>query len=303
MAQSFGGVDYHERDAMPIRPPAYAQLLLDSQDRAPGQSPNDFTIYRNQALLYGYFYRLAITQLQLQYDMPTIVQGVNNTFEINITGGASAQVALNTSYYNPTTLAAAIQTAIQSAGGAFAAFTCTFEDSIGGLLVESNSASTFTFTDFNTFPLNSPNYKLYRNTARSIGLVSLNYTTPDTAQSLGATTLLYSRYIDILSRNLTKYQRVKDGETDRFQPKSFIIARVYLTPTNQIVETTATSGIGSKPFFLTIDYNTPKFIKYSPDEALNEIDIQVLDEYGDPLFWDGETASWEFAFTLLASES
>ena len=303
MAQNFGGVDYHEHDAMPIRTPAYAQLLLDSTDRAPGQLPNDFTIYRNQALLYGYFYRLAITQLQFHYVLPTILVDVNNTFQLNITGGASATITLATGYYNPTTLAAAIQSEIQAAGGAFAAFTCSFVDLNGGLVVESNSAATFTFTDYNSFQLNTPNYKLYRNTARSLGLVATNYTTPSASQALGATTLLYTRYIDILSRNLTKYQRVKDGETDRFQPKSFIIARVYLTPSNTAVETTATSGIGSKPYFLTIDYNTPKFIKYSPDEALNEIDIQVLDEYGDPLYWDGESATWEFAFTLLASES
>lgn len=289
MAQNFGGIDYHERDAMPIRQPAYAELLLDSADRSFGQKPNDFTIYRNQALLYGYFYRLAITQIQLHWDMPTIIASVNDTFQIG-----SQVFVIPEGYYTPTTLAAAIQTVIQAAGGAFAAYTCTYTDLNGGFVIASGGAA-FQFVDNGS--------SLYRNTARSIGLRPPNFATAAATQTLGVPGLLYTRYIDLISRNLTKYQRVKDGDTSHTNIKSFIIARIYLTPSNALVETTATSGVGSKPFDMVVDYNTPKFIKYSPDEALNEIDIQVLDEYGEPLYWDGVAADWEFALTLLASES
>jgi hypothetical protein len=301
MAHNFGGIDYHEKEAMPIRQPAYAELLVDSEDRAPGQTPANFTIYRNQALLYGYFYRLAITQLQLHWDMPTIVSDVNNKFEIVLSPGpGSTLVVIPEGYYTPTTLAAAIQTAIQAAGGAFATFTCAFNDLNGGFIINSGSAAQFTITAPNP---TSPSYSLFRNTARSIGLTSPNYTTPAAIQNLGSPGLLYTRYIDIISRNLTKYQRVKDSDTSATNVKSFIVARIYLSPSNSLIETTSTSGIGSKPFTLTIDYNTPKFIKYSPDEALNESDLQVLDEYGDQLYWDGTAAAWEFAFSLYASES
>lgn len=303
MSHNFGGIDYHERDAIPIRPPAYAELLVDSEDRAPGQTPANFTIYRNQALLYGYFYRLAITQLQLHWDMPTIVTGVNNQFQItNPTLPDTIDVVIPEGYYNPTTLAAAIQTAIQAFGGWGATFTCAFNSLNGGLVISSGSATTFYITAPNP---SAANYTVYRNTARSIGLTPANFNsaTPATVQNLGAPGLLYTRYIDIISRNLTKFQRVKDSDTSATNVKSFIVARVYLSPSNSLIETTATAGVGSNPFNLTIDYNTPKFIKYSPDEALNEIDLQVLDEYGDPLYWDGNAAAWEFAFSLYASET
>lgn len=295
MNYGLGGIDYHERDAMPIRSPAYAQLLIDSADRAPGQSPNDFTIYRNQSLLYGYFYRLAISQLQFNWDNPTIMTGVNDTFQIAVTGSNNQAFTIPEGYYTPTTLAAAIQTIIQAAGGPYAPFTAAYVDANGGIVVSSNSTDTFVFVDNGS--------SLYRNTARSIGLTPPNFGPPLAVQPLGVPGLLYTHYVDIISRNLTKYQRVKDSDASARNVKSYIVARIYLSPSNNLVETTSTSGIGSKPFTLTVDYATPKFIKYSPDEALSEIDLQVLDEYGEPLHWDGVQSNWSFAFTLLASES
>lgn len=298
-------LDFQERDAITIRQPAYAQLLIDSEDRQAGQPANDFTIYRNQALLYGYFYRLAITQIQFHWDLPTIVTNVNDRFYFSENNSSTnALVIIPQGYYNPTTLAAAIQTAIRAADANWVSYVCVFDDLTNGFVIDTGGGANIRFN----FPLYEPvaydlkNYPVLRNTARSLGITVAN-TIFSPTQTLAVPQLVYTQFIDIVSRSLTKFQRVKDADTSLVNPKSFIVARLYLCPPNTAVATTATSGIGSNPFFICVDYNTPKMIKYSPDEALSEIDLQVLDEYGDPLYWDPITADWSYEFTLLASES
>lgn len=302
MNYGLGGIDYHEPTSVPIRQPAYAQLLIDSKDRSSTQSPNDFVINRNQSLLYGYFYRLAITQIDFQGNLPTIMANVNNSFVITISGGASGTVTIPQGYYTPTTLASELQTLIQGLGGGFATMTVAWSDLQGGLVVN-GAGSQISFTDYRSaFQVNTPAYKLARNTYHSLGITPANFTAA-AIQNLSAPQLVYTHYIDFISRTLTKFQRVKDGDTDAVTPKTYIIARLYICPANSYVETTSTSGLGSKPFNLCVDYSTPKFIKYSPDEALNEIDLQVVDMWGDPLAWDGAQINWDFAMTILASES
>jgi hypothetical protein len=294
--------DYSENNAIPIRQPAYAQLLVDSEDRQAGQPVNNFTIYRNQALLYGYFFRLAITQIQFHWDFPTIVGRVNDTFSItDTTLGITYAATITPGYYNPTTLAAAVQEAILGSAD-FATYTCVYYPLTNSLRIDSNNTNTFTFVSYTTFPAESPNYTLYRNTARTIG-IPLQGNFPAPSQFLAVPQLIYTQYVDIISRTLTKFQRVKDTDTSNQNPKSFIVARLYLCPPNTLIETTATTGLGSHPFFICTDYNSPKYIKWSPDEALSEIDLQVVDENGNELYWDPDNANWSYEFTLLASET
>jgi hypothetical protein len=163
-----GGLDVMNGDGEPsvaTRPPAYAHLLIDSIDRYKnpqlgseagdpiipwvfGQPPkgNDFRIERNQALINGYFTRIAITQLQFTYAVPTVIEGVNDTLFIDDNGGpvGTALVTLTPGYYTPQELATEFQDAIRAANPAFVAFTVTLSTD-NKLVVASNSATTFFF--------------------------------------------------------------------------------------------------------------------------------------------------------------
>ena len=74
-------LDTNEPPATPIRQPAYAQLNLSSTDRYPNFtqqfnapiSSSSYTLQRPNYLLNGYFTRLGISQVQFQYNLPTIV--------------------------------------------------------------------------------------------------------------------------------------------------------------------------------------------------------------------------------------
>jgi hypothetical protein len=61
---------------------------------------------------------------------------------------------------------------------------------------------------------------------------------------------------------------------------------------------------------LTYDLNSPKVINWTPDTAVNSLDFQLRDCYGDLLFTrvplvgggDGEVFNTEFQMTLLCIE-
>ena len=130
---------------------------------------------------------------------------------------------------------------------------------------------------------------------------------------------LYTRYIDITSENLTKKQEVKDSST---QPPeigaSNILARVYVAPPGLSESRFDISGtgcniVGTRPFILNKEYNTPKYIYWDAREFINLIDIKVYDDKGRPIYeqvsslpdngpWVvGNTA--EFQLTILGSEN
>lgn len=329
-------MDHSEHPGQPQRPPASAYLLIDSLDRYEnnqfgadntniallkymgGASPgaDNFTIQRNTPLLNGYFTRLAITQVQFEYNLPTILTDFNDTLYMRYTQGANVNVSvpivLPAGWYNNTELAAALQATIRAAlataGVPNAGFTCAFTLPNYSLTFETNNTDTFGFADVVT-GLNSIQQAQYLKALQLVGITSdqlLAALANPSLTSLAANRsprLIYTQYVDIVSRNLTKYQRVKDADTASQKNKSYIIARIYFVAPNttQFVDASGAS-FGSRPFIICVDYNTPKHIKWSPNEAVHELDFQILDEYGDEFLWDTFYAS-EFQLTIVASET
>lgn len=297
-----------EHDGTPIRPPASAEFVMDSLDRyatpfeqLTGNEPaNDFILSRGQALLYGYFTRLAIAQIQLQYRLPTITPR-NNTLVLTDAAQNIYTVDLSGGFYNPTQLAAMIQAQVLALPGTpFPAFTAAYNPATGGIVLSCATVQFIVDAQYDNNPTNTQNAAA---TAITIGATRDNLSTLANTQVLGPPQLSYTRYIDVVSDRLTKFQRVKDGTTKAPKNQTAIVARIYLTAPNTTDQISATTGIGSTPFNLCVDYNTPKHIKWSPNEALNELDFRLYDEWGDLLYWDADLAPTEFQMTILASET
>ena len=325
-----------EHDGVPQRPPAYAHFLIDSLDRyddnklGPQEDPyryltswldgddptaSNFTIVRNEALMYGYFTRLAITQIQMDYQLPTVLSNFNSTIYMKYTKGATTiqnlVIQLSSGWYTPNQLAAQLQSQIRSAltaaGVANNGFTVTFNPTLYSLAFETNNADLFCFILTPT-GLTSTQQLCWIRAQRLLGLTR-NQLTPivgnPTVSAIFANrcpVLIYTSYIDIISKNLTKYQRVKDQDTATVNPRSCVIARLYLTPPNTLQKIQPDDAFGSSPFHICVDYNTPKFIRWNPDEAINNIDLQLLDEYGEELPWETFFPT-EYQLTLVASET
>lgn len=308
-----------EHSGVPQRPPAYAHLLIDSRDRgttADGllkEDASDFVLSAkgNAALLYGYFTRVAITQISFDWFIPTIQNGYNDKIRVvNTTTGTTATIDIldasgaSPGYYNPTELAALLEDALKATAGiGNASLTVTFNSLYGALEYDTGNGDNIRFiTPLEADPSKGTLYKTLLKTYRTLG-ISSGMQTVAVDTNVGQPPRPSTSYVDILSERLTKFQRVKDIDTDQDTPRSTQIARLYATPPGQRVLVDSTSSGGSQPFTICVDYNTPKQIKWSPAEALYQIDIQVRDMDGDLLPWDGSLANWEFQLTCVASET
>ena len=300
----------------------FANTLLQTQS----QTANNFTITAQQPFLYGYFTRLAITQVYLKYRVPTIVATDpsnniigNDRFNIFDLGGAGTggQVNIPQGYYTAAELATQLELSIQALGAPFNTYTVSWNAPTRSFKIDSNSANAFYIN--NPIAINTDAGYRIAKTLNTLGWTWKNGQaalggTPGTSQILAPPQLTYTTFVDICSERLTRYQRVKDSETGtstvqtprqiNFNPQANIVARVYLVaPNTRVVSTTDTDvGVGTGPVDLVVDYNTPKHIRWSPDEAVFQLDFTMYDQYGDPLPWKPDMAT-EFMFTTVASET
>jgi len=216
------------------------------------------------------------------------VTSTANNYTISITQG----------FYTPTTLAAAIQAAVRTATAA-ATFTCTWNTA--------PNLNVFTFGDttpfFFGFPQSlSTSYPANEATRfyNTIGATPNMFSPAATSMTSGIPTMQFTRWIDICSSGLTKFQRVKDSTTLPVDSYTTTLARLYQSPPGN--PPLRTSFNSEYPYTWTVDFQTPKYIKWDVKEVLSNFDLQLKDEYGTLLWWSPQYGC-EYAFTLLASES
>jgi hypothetical protein len=159
-------------------------------------------------------------------------------------------------------------------------------------------------------------------TYKTFGFTVSNNALNLSQHSWSAPQFLYTPYIDIYSDALTNYQKLKDTDSSTTRRKG-LLARLYLSGVGTPQISTATyvddngnivvpgEALGSKPFVLTYDLNSPKIINWTPDTAINSLDFQMRDCYGDLLFTNvpplqpgNAIEQWntEFQMTLLCVE-
>ena len=304
-------MDHTEHPGQPQRPPASAQLSINSIDRysnsvtpvaqyalsqqagAGNNTAANFQISLQRPLLSGYFTRLAVSQVQLAWSVPTIVTGVNDQLTIfDVSNATTTTITVTQGFYTLPTLAAAIQNAFQTV---FGAGTVVPSPTTYGLTFATNGGGQFRFVS-----QNQPARVL--NLYNMLGIVYINTSLSLSTQITGPTRLIYTSYIDIISTKLTQYMRVKDSETSQ-QPDTSVLCRVYMCPPNQRVAIDASGNLpGSAPFTLVWDPNTPKHVKWEPNQYIYDFDIQVKDEFGSLVPWTAK-GPFEFQMTLLASET
>lgn len=271
---------------------------------------NDFIIQSPNALINGYIQRIVVSQIQVQYNIPTVNQGLNDTFYIySSTAGDFYEINIPFGFYTPDELAAVMQAEIIATTGNAG------QPPIADMLVTFDTIVGFKFNSV-TKQFDFPNpiilkgqlnlsdavvenvYKTYK----MIGIGLFNSQPPQNTQfSFNYPNFLYTPYIDIFSDVLTNYQAIKDTNTSIAKPKG-LIARVYLSGVGNPQVTTDITALGTAPFVLTVDLNSPKIIKWSPDVAVPNIDFQIRDCYGDLIPGAGDGYSTEFQMTLLCVE-
>jgi hypothetical protein len=285
-----------ENPGMPIRQPATALLTIDTADRTTGTKVNNLYINKQATLVQGYFTRLALTEINFDWDIPNVNQ-YNQTLTIIFYYATGLFKALRfeiaEAFYDMEQLAAELQTVIQAAINA--------DVDLVGLYTMTVTADQYV----REFTISNTNVSELKFGIVPINSVSVDSTVTDLTQMMGFDTvdsslqyvsitgayasMLYTPYFDIVSKQLTKKQNVNDNSTSLLTGKN-LLARVYLNQfgINGNKATPAVGGlediIGVTPFTIHYEWQTPKQVYWDTKEFINVIDLTLIDNRGRVLY-------------------
>lgn len=279
-------------------------------------SPFDFSIGQNQNLMSGFFTRLAVSEIQFRWTLPTLTSRNNKIYVTS--GGTDTLITLPEGWYDINAgatsagnLAYALQVAVVAAGiTGLSGFTCTYTGTAGGSVVtqpyncfvaKSNSVTTFYFKRFTD--QSKPN---------AIGLFEMmswatNQISAVTQTGSPDASFLSTPFVDIICDGLTYNQSLKDADTGISRD---VLCRIYLTPdafTGSVV------NLGSAPILVHRCFPFPKQVRWSADQPIGNLRFQVFDSEGYVLttgdgltgtsqtaYYDADMGDWNI--NLLVSE-
>jgi hypothetical protein len=300
-----------------IRQPQSALLLLDSLDRYTVSrentnsynskikiNPNNILINHQKILGMGQIKRIGVSEISFPWVTPN-VNIRNNNFYVSDVSGNYYYTTVPEGFYTPAELATAIQNGLNS-GTTQKLYPAGTPSTFGGTTwAISSDVKTNAFSVVNTavsFRIGGPTGTFDLTTMMNI----TDYTTlvpvgSATGIKGGIPNMAYTKYIDICSSKLTKFQNLKDSLT-QFNYTD-IIYRLYLD--NELgMQTTSTNLFPCRPCLnLYRQIKNPKFMMWNKDEMLNEIDIQLYDDSGELLYIPSNNYEPPYYITLIMSES
>lgn len=319
---------FNEHPGQTNRSAASAFLLVDSADRAQvselnsldlipdfTQPINDFIIQKRQPFVSGYFNRLAVTECRFEYNSPN-VNPRNN--KLCVSGVTEEVITIPTNFYTPDELATAVQFAL-TATIPGQTWSVIYDDANQCFSIVSNQA----FAIVPQFPPpEAPLYPTLTQLRRSLfymmGFTKVNEEFEFTQVGNKFPSMCYTRYIDVCSRQLTQYQKVKDNSTRENQTPA-VLLRIYLG--NYTVDGLGDGGDsaketwpGCRPCVIQRIMNVPKYSSWSPGQFIDQIDIQLRDDAGNLLYipYNGDDdnellgpvqSANQFQMTIHCSES
>lgn len=293
-----------ENPGMPIRQPATAILTVDTADRikydADGfridaTSPNSIYINKQQTLVNGYFTRIALTEINMEWNTPNVIANgecKNNTLLLersaSVSGPITAtyKIELAEGFYTPRELADAIQILLNTdTAFGIATWECSYNERDGSFYL----ADTSSTVRFRVHP---------QNLDRDDDLCNLmGFSTPSKSFTFGIfgsyAPMVYTPYFDIVSNQLTKKQNVRDNSSST-RTGSNLLARIYLNNAGFVSRKDRTDPaqpqladcpiVGTRAFSFYKEYSVPKQIYWDTKEFISVIDLQLEDYKGRPLY-------------------
>jgi hypothetical protein len=315
--------ELQENPGQTIREPAMALFTVDSRDRTIGAKVNDFVINRQQTLMQGYMTRVALTEINFNWNIPNVNQ-YNNTFSIMLFPNDPVSipalyryvlsVEIPVQFYGPTVLGQVIENELNDAITALAATYPALPDYYEIEIVWVSIDNSFSVANIHEHIPGNPN------SISAIGVVNtpgknqdvldlMGFSSPPTPSTSLLTgtncarkifgslaSMLYTPYFDIVSNELTKKQNVLDNSTNQLTGRN-IIARIYINPEYVTpVPLTFKDGnptvpnedglyniIGTRPFTISKEFQNPKQIFWDTKEFISVVDLKLIDYKGDVL--------------------
>lgn len=249
-----------------IRYPSTANFCVNSLDRIDGTSASNFYITKKANLLSGFFTRIALNEIVLDWSIPNIIAGENNEFIVRI-GSTNTSVLLETGFYTVKECVDAIVVALNTALGP-ATFSIT-TNKRGAVLTKASGTFAIIENELSVqlnclvSPLGGPSY----NTGSSFTFFS--------------PTILNYKYIDFVSPNLTYCQDLKDADTS--SSTRDILYRWVFGWDNETLYDAYNYPIlqGYRAFVTRRSIAFPKQIKWDNIQPIGQIQFLVYDPEGD----------------------
>ena len=281
--------------ATTIRMPSTANLMVDSADRNTSiySSPWDFAIQKNQSIQNGFFTRIGVTEVTLEWCNPNISSDLsNNIFRLDISGtnanNFSVQDLPITLTSGNCTVAEAVENIVEVLNllTGTTGTTFTIQSNFGVPYIDVSGAVVTVSTTSST--LNS-----------QLGLSALEQ---DVIRFIYCPDLQIYRYLDFVSSQLTYAQDLKDNSTSNINRD--VLVRWYMA--DDVPEQLDSLGfpilMGYKNFKRRRIFNPPKQIKWDNNLPIGNLTFQVYDESGDIINDPGSLRS-NFLMTLQLSEN
>jgi len=285
------------------RPPSTAVLAVDSLDRAqtPGSGTSaNFVINKNQALFNGFFNRIALNELVLDWCIPNVgAYTENNTLTVTLTSGSVTKtITIADGHY---TIADALDTLIAGLNaatpGGFGAGTFRLEDQFGAAWSATSYGTVFlATTGGGTFTIGSSNLQAQLGLATGV--------TAADSFPVSCPKLLPYYYIDFVSPQLTYNQDLKDNSTSvvaRDVLYRWVFAYDNVPPTEDRYGFPILQGY--KEFVTRRYLSFPKQILWNPTMPVGQLSFQVYTSNGDLLDPTGLGGECEYQMNLLFSEN
>jgi len=284
-------VDYVPTEkAMPIRAPATANLMIDSADRNATTYPSagNFFIQKNQSLMNGFFTRIGLTEIVMNWSVSNIRTGVNDSITVAVGAVGTFPLVIPPGVYTVANVLAAIcataNTQVGIAGVSTFSATVLNGDCVIQCIVNVGGA--------------------HKNLTWSAGTLQAQLgitpgVTGDPTYVPPTANIQLYKYIDITSPELTYAQNLKDASTSA--SIKTVICRWYFAFDNPPSEDPLGFAIlpGYQSLQLRRLYNPPKQIKWETNLPIGNLSFQVYDPLGNLV----TSTAFEYLMTLQVSES
>jgi hypothetical protein len=309
-----------------IRNPSSANFLIDSQDRtdynrstffggvAETTAAANFQISKpGQNLISGFFTRLAMTEIQMTWNVFNVSARTGNAFVVKVrevSTGTVTDYPLDISGGNYTVQEALDSLAARLTAATGQTFTVVNSVTVPGRKAIQIAGSTyrFLFTAPASIPASGP---FVLGLTQRLGLRTFNFgVTPATLFYQASFTAIDAdltpyEYIDITCSQLASQQKVKDATTSTFDSIDVVYRWVFA---NDDANPTTYDSYGYpilqgyRPFKSRRIVPFPKQIRWNPLLPVGNLDFQTFTDREELLRYNGDTERFEFKMHMLLSE-
>lgn len=130
-------------------------------------------------------------------------------------------------------------------------------------------------------------YQSIPNTANTVSSDPASDPPKPVFQAAESAPLVFTQYVDICSPQLCKFQYFRDGSTTNLARRADVICRLYISNNISIPEQPGAPD-GTRPFIINRQYYNARVMRWSVENSVGTIDIQLYDDCGQPL-----TTTWQ----------